>query len=51
MSNFILFLFFLIFNDALESSTLTLPVNILTWKKGKPCSPRATKFFFNKIKK
>ena len=36
---------FLIFNDVLVSSTLTLPVNIFTWKKGKPCSSGATKFF------
>ena len=31
-----------IFNDGLVSSTLTLPVNILTWKKEKPCPPGAT---------
>ena len=36
---------FLIFNDVLVSSTLTLPVNIFSWKKEKPCSPRATKIF------
>ena len=36
---------FLIFNDVLVSSTLTLPVNIFTWKKEKPCSPGATKIF------
>ena len=36
---------FSIFNDVLVSSTLTLPVNIFTWKKEKPCSPRATKIF------
>ena len=35
---------FLIFNDVLVSSTLTLPVNIFTWKKEKPCSPGARKF-------
>ena len=34
---------FLIFNDELVSSTLTLPVNIFTWKKEKPCSPGARK--------
>ena len=34
-----------IFNDILVSSTLTLPVNIYTWKKEKPCSPGATKIF------
>ena len=33
-----------IFNDALVSSILTLPVNIFTWKKEKPCSPGARKF-------
>ena len=27
------------------SSTLTLPVNIFTWKKEKPFSPGATKIF------
>ena len=27
------------------NSTLTLPVNIFTWKKEKPCSPGATKIF------
>ena len=32
------------FNDALVSSTRTLPVKIFTWKKEKPCSPKATKF-------
>ena len=36
---------FLIFSDVLVSSTLTLPVNIYTWKKKKPCSPGATKIF------
>ena len=36
---------FLIFNDVLVSSTLTLPVNIFTWKKKKPCSPGTTKIF------
>ena len=35
-----------IFNDVLVSSTLTLPVNIFTWKKEKPCSPGAWKFLF-----
>ena len=35
---------FLIFNDALVSSTLALPVNIFTWKKEKPCSPGQRKF-------
>ena len=35
----------LIFNDVLVSSTLTLPVNIFTWKKEKPCSPGATKWY------
>ena len=30
-----------IFNDVLVSSTLTLPVNIFTWKKEKPCSSGA----------
>ena len=39
-----------IFNDVLVSSTLTLPVNIFTWKKEKLCSSGETKFFF-KIKK
>ena len=38
-----------IFNDALVSSTLTLPVNVFTWKKQKPCSramlARGTKIF------
>ena len=34
-----------IFNDILVSSTLTLPVNIFTWKKEKVCSPGATKIF------
>ena len=34
-----------IFNGVLVSSTLTLPVNIFTWKKEKPCSPRRTKIF------
>ena len=33
----------LIFSDVLVSSTLTLPVNIYTWKKKKPCSPGETK--------
>ena len=33
------------FNDALVSSTRTLPVKIFTWKKEKHCSPKATKFF------
>ena len=36
-----------IFSDVLVSSTLTLPVNIYTWKKKKPCSPGATKIFSN----
>ena len=27
------------FNDALVSSTRTLPVNVFSWNKGKPCSP------------
>ena len=31
----------------LVSSTLTLPVNIFTWKKEKLCSPGETKFFLN----
>ena len=31
--------FFFNFNDVLPSSTLTLPVNIFTWKKEKQCSP------------
>ena len=35
-----------IFNDVLVSSTLTLPVNIFTWKKKKLCSPGAGKFSF-----
>ena len=34
---------FLIFNDVLVSSTLTLPVNIFTLEKEKPCSPGAVK--------
>ena len=34
----------LIFNDLLVSSRPTLPVNIFTWKKKKPCSPGARKF-------
>ena len=38
-----LLLNFLTFNDVLVSSTLTLPVNIFTWKKKKPCSPGARK--------
>ena len=33
------------FNDALVSSTRTLPVKIFTWKKEKPCSPGAQKNF------
>ena len=33
------------FNDALVSSTRTLPVKIFTWKKEKPCSPGARKNF------
>ena len=33
------------FNDALVSSTRTLPVKIFTWKKEKPCSPGARKIF------
>ena len=33
------------FNDALVSSTRTLPAKIFTWKKEKPCSPGATKIF------
>ena len=37
-------LFFLIFSNVLVSRTLTLPVNIYTWKKKKPCSPGARKF-------
>ena len=36
---------FLIFNDVLVSSTLTLPVNIFTWKKEKPCSTGARKLY------
>ena len=54
MSNFIFcnfFCKFLIFNDVLVSSTLTLSVNIFTWKKEKQCSPGATKFFFLNKKK
>ena len=39
------FFFFLIFNNVLVSSTLTLPVNIFTWKKEKLCSPGATTIF------
>ena len=47
------------FNDILVSRTLTLPVNIFTWKKEKPCSPGAQKisvapgehgFFFFQVK-
>ena len=34
------------FNDALVSSTRTLPGKIFTWKKEKPCSPGARKIFF-----
>ena len=33
-----------IFSDVLVSSTLTLPVNIYTWKKKKPCSLGAREF-------
>ena len=33
------------FSDVLVSSTLTLPVNIYTWKKKKPCSPGASKIY------
>ena len=33
------------FNDALVSSTRTLPLKIFTRKKEKPCSPSGTKIF------
>ena len=41
----------MIFSDVLVSSTLTLPVNIYTWKKKKPCSPGATKIFVPRARK
>ena len=33
------------FNDALVSSTRTVPVKIFTWKREKPCSLSGTKIF------
>ena len=50
-----LFFFFfgfllLIFHDVLVSSTLTVPVNICTWKKEKPCSPGTTKIFVSRAR-